>query len=113
MDRTLAQYVIRYYGHLMTDEEKFAYNHLCVQDKMSHASSKGMHAHLHSLLTTNPDVLALTECGLEEFIQRTAERLMRLNGSKVHLNYCPACGKLAKTPKARQCRFCLHDWRSA
>jgi hypothetical protein len=26
------------------------------------------------------------------------------------LNCCPKCDALAKTPKARQCRYCFHDW---
>ena len=112
MDPALAQYVIRYYGHLMTDAETRAYNHLCVQDKISHLSSSGVKSHLRPLLSTNPDVLELTECRLEEFVQRTAERIMRLHGQKVHLNCCPQCGKIAKTPKAKQCRFCFHNWHN-
>jgi uncharacterized C2H2 Zn-finger protein len=26
------------------------------------------------------------------------------------VNRCPRCGEVAKTPKAKQCRFCKHDW---
>ena len=113
MDRFLAVYVIRYYSHFMTDEEKFAYKHLGVQSKMSHASSPEFRAFWEAKLSTIPDILKLTECGLEEFELRTAERIMQLHGSKIHLNYCPACGKIAKTPKAKQCRFCFYDWHSA
>lgn len=29
---------------------------------------------------------------------------------KIVLNKCPKCGKIARTPKAKQCRFCQYDW---
>jgi len=29
---------------------------------------------------------------------------------ELKLNLCPACGKIARTPLAKQCRFCFHDW---
>lgn len=29
---------------------------------------------------------------------------------KIILNNCPTCKKLARTPKAKQCRFCGFDW---
>lgn len=29
---------------------------------------------------------------------------------KVFWNTCPNCSKLGRTPKAKQCRFCKHDW---
>ena len=25
-------------------------------------------------------------------------------------NNCPKCGKLARTPKAKQCRYCFYNW---
>jgi hypothetical protein len=26
------------------------------------------------------------------------------------INTCPQCGQLARTPLAKQCRHCGHDW---
>lgn len=42
---------------------------------------------------------------LEETI---ATRL--LHDHKDILNNCPICGRLARTPKAKQCRHCEHKW---
>jgi ribosomal protein L40E len=44
---------------------------------------------------------------------RTAQRILDKHSDEIVFNYCPRCGALAKTPKARQCRVCHHDWYSA
>lgn len=47
---------------------------------------------------------------IEDEKKRIAEMLLKEYSNEVFLNKCPGCGKLARTPKAKQCRFCLHDW---
>lgn len=42
---------------------------------------------------------------------KIAEILIRDYKDKIFINDCPNCGKLARTPKAKQCRYCRHDWR--
>lgn len=39
-----------------------------------------------------------------------AQYVLAESRDKIFFNYCPACGKLARTPLARQCR-CGHSWR--
>ena len=46
------------------------------------------------------------------FMVRTAQRILDKHSDEITFNYCPRCGGLAKTPKARQCRFCDHGWHS-
>ena len=36
--------------------------------------------------------------------------LIKKYGDKIFWNLCPKCEKLARTPKAKQCRFCKYDW---
>jgi ribosomal protein L40E len=63
------------------------------------------------LLSDDPEVLSLTREGFEPFLMRTAERIFNAHQKEIVLNCCPKCGALlAKTPKARQCRFCRYDW---
>lgn len=50
---------------------------------------------------------------IEESIAYEAELLKMLiekYADKVFWNLCPKCSKLARTPSAKQCRFCYHDW---
>jgi hypothetical protein len=51
----------------------------------------------------------LVELGKERLEIRIAERLLKDSGDTI-INNCPKCGKLTRTPKAKQCRHCKHDW---
>jgi hypothetical protein len=61
-------------------------------------------------LSNDPEVLRLAGDGFDAFVERTGERIFQENGDKVFLNCCPSCGKLARTPTAKQCRYCGCDW---
>ena len=121
MDTGKAAFVVRYYGHLMTTQERLAYWHLVrtakamhgrsdwaaqteARNKLSHGNEKVKG------LSDDPEVLNLTREGLGVFVARTAQRILDEHRAEVRFNYCCRCGALARTPKARQCRFCRHDW---
>lgn len=117
MDRDMAEYVLRYYDHLMTKQEHLAHRHLIGTLKLTGLSNPAAQAKAkcdssprRELLSDDPEILDLTREGFEPFLMRTAERIFKDHRDKIVLNYCPKCGGLAKTPKARQCRFCFHDW---
>lgn len=57
-----------------------------------------------------PEVLEMLKEGSEVFIKRMVERIWAAHQHELPLNLCPKCNKIAKTPKARQCQFCYHDW---
>ncbi|WP_316634390.1 hypothetical protein [uncultured Flavobacterium sp.] len=61
-------------------------------------------------LTTDNEVLKLLENGYPEFIKNTAIRIFNEHENQLELNLCPKCGKIARTPKAKQCRFCGNNW---
>lgn len=42
--------------------------------------------------------------------KRIAELILKDYSNEVFLNNCRKCGKLARTPFAKQCRYCGHDW---
>jgi len=62
------------------------------------------------LRTSDPEALSLMTDGLDAFLRRTRDRILRDHADQVVLNYCPKCGGLAKTPMAQQCHWCFHDW---
>jgi formylmethanofuran dehydrogenase subunit E len=118
MDRHLAGYVLAYYSGFMTEKENLAHRHLMATTKATHGRSdsaaqqevRNSHSHLRKLLSDDPEVWELTRNGAEIFVQRTAERIMAAHSYEIEINRCPRCGEVAKTPKARQCRFCFFDW---
>lgn len=118
MDRHLAGYVLTYYSRFMTEKEKLANRHLmgtakathCRPDLAAQQEARNSRSHLRKLLSDDPEVLELTRDGAERFLQRTAKRIMAAHSAEIQANRCPRCGQIARTPKARQCRFCFFDW---
>jgi hypothetical protein len=60
-------------------------------------------------LSDDPAVLRLASNGYHVFTQKAAQRILADHKDEVFLN-CPKYGALARTPKAKQCRFCKFDW---
>ncbi|HEX6180255.1 MAG TPA: hypothetical protein VFZ47_03370 [Chitinophagaceae bacterium] len=57
----------------------------------------------------NEKVNELVKLGKEKMEMAIAERLLKDHGDEL-INNCPKCGRLARTPYAKQCRHCKHDW---
>jgi hypothetical protein len=120
MDKELARYIIGYFSHLMTEKESRALRHLTTKEKLAlsnhHSNDQAKEQRIKvfkekGLLIDDVEVLALLKNGNTEFVNRTAERILNDNKDRIQINNCPHCGKLARTPYARQCRHCEHSWR--
>jgi len=61
------------------------------------------------IVSTDKEVLDLVKGG-RPFVLKVATRIWNEHRHELQLNLCPACGKIARTPKVKQCRFCFHDW---
>jgi len=61
-------------------------------------------------ITSDETVLNLLKDGYENFQLKVASRIVEQSSEKVFFNNCPKCNKLARTPYARQCRYCGHSW---
>jgi hypothetical protein len=118
MDGDVASHIVRYYAQFMTAQEKQVHQHLVGTLKSTHGRSDAVAQQeaksgpraLRKMLSDDPEVLRLATDGFQKFVERTAKRILNQHSEEIVLNYCPQCGVLARTPKARQCRFCRHDW---
>jgi hypothetical protein len=124
MDTAKVKYVFRFYGHLMTEHERMAYRHLLGTakatrgrtdaDAQAEANDSTQYLrelqHLRDMLSDDPRVLLLGRDGLPAFVLRTGQRILRDHQGQIVLNCCPRCSGVARTPTARQCRFCGYDW---
>lgn len=107
----LAHYLFHNYCSLMTTAETLAYKTLMAERKAEHASSEGMKQHLRRRFgSSEPEVIALLDCGAREFLIVTRDRILRDHSKDVFLNRCPKCHALARTPKACLCPSCGHTW---
>lgn len=65
-----------------------------------------------NLITDDQNTLSLLDGGREEFYIKTATRIFEQTPDKIFFNYCPKCNQLARTPYARQCKYCGHSWHN-
>jgi hypothetical protein len=54
----------------------------------------------------------VAERDLENTIREVSEAALQREGSNIFINRCPKCHRLARTPRAKQCQWCYHSWRT-
>jgi hypothetical protein len=105
----LVDYIYQYADHLKTEKEKLAgktilYYPDAVNEKMlTFLKSKGWYS-------DDEEVKAMIADGYESFKVRVVQRIYDQHKKELNLNLCPKCNGLARTPLAKQCRHCYHDW---
>lgn len=110
MNQEQANYIITYFGNLMTAHEKLALKHHVHTYKTSDDPKMSRILTDKGWIRTEPEILDFLKDGYDEFELNIAKRIMMENPEKVFLNNCSKCDKLARTPYARQCRHCGHNW---
>ncbi|UZR98710.1 hypothetical protein [Chondrinema litorale] len=108
----IIEYISIYCTHFYNEFEKAAMNHhiakvkfLPYKDKL-----KKMADAYERNTSTNPKVLELLKNGIQEFQRRASERIFNEHFDELNLNRCPKCNGITRTPKAKQCRYCQHNW---
>lgn len=106
----LKDYIYQYCGQFMTDDERMAtktvmyYNLNTVSESMlSMMREKGW-------MSDDPKILLMIADGREALKDRIVKRIWEEHRHELPLNLCSVCNKITRTPEARQCRFCFHDW---
>lgn len=118
MDTHKIDYILGYFGHFMTKDEALAFRHYSSTYKLKHSQNKDKTRNQtrkkmfyeRGWLSKEPNILSLLANGIDEFREKTAMRILKEHEKEIYFNNCPECGSLARTPKAKQCRFCKHDW---
>ena len=111
MDKETRGYIMNYFGNLMTDAEKLALNHIMYMSKSSDLPVMRKIMTEKGWINNDSETLDLVKNGYEEFEINVVKRIMTETPEKVFFNNCPKCGKLARTPLAKQCRYCGNSWR--
>jgi len=113
MDKETASYILNYFNFLLTQEEKTALRHSHSLIKLDGEDQNSVRRNMYKRkgwLTEDKEILALLEEGYDTFELNVAQRILSSHPDKVFLNYCPTCSRLARTPQAKQCRHCGHNW---
>jgi hypothetical protein len=94
----------------MTDDEKLALKyHMYTYKSQDNPKMRSLMVD-RGWISDREDIKEFLKDGYEEFELSIAKRIMKETREKVFLNNCPKCNKLARTPYARQCRYCGHSW---
>ena len=117
MDQAAIDYILGYFSRFMSHQEVMAWRHSTTLFKKKlwkyppeERAARMARYEERNLMSSDPAALALLEQGLDAFRRNTAERIAKKHANEIFYNRCLKCNKLARTPKAKQCRFCGHDW---
>lgn len=110
IDQEKIHYVFKYFSYLMSEIEKLTLKHYISNYKSSNNPTMKRLMIEKGWISSDPMVIALLENGYEEFQLNVARRIMNESSEKVFFNNCPKCDKLARTPHAKQCRYCGYSW---
>ncbi len=106
----LIDYFYRHADHFMTDFEKRCERLVVAREKAARIEGPSVPRDIWEAEADEAVVRAL-EGGLLAHRRQILERLIRLHDEgKLQANRCPSCERVLRTPTAKQCRWCHHDW---
>ncbi|RXK60343.1 hypothetical protein ESA94_07630 [Lacibacter luteus] len=108
----LKEYIFNYCGKYFGEYEKKAHLHLHALAKSMDGANVKMYKFFmkEENVLDNPEIKDLVSGGYDAFKEKVVTRIWNEHKNELELNLCPRCRKIARTPEARQCRFCFHDW---
>jgi hypothetical protein len=108
----MIDYIFNYCGKYFWQKEINANRHLFALDKANKGVNVVMWKYFQDkkMDSTDQEVLDMVESGFEPFKLKVATRIWNVHKHELQLNLCPRCGKTARTPQAKQCMFCFHEW---
>lgn len=111
-EQVLTKYIWDNYYQLLTDLEKLGAKAVALREKET-ASSEHMARVLRERWGVSeqaPSVVEALKDGPDAFRRQVRDRILNEESSTVIVNRCPKCNRIVRTPKARQCLWCGHDW---
>ncbi len=108
----VAHTVLRYHPHLLTEFERKAIVAFDARWRiaLAHDPEVMQHQLRQAGVFDTPGLGAVMSRGYETFCRDIAARVLLEHATDLVLNRCPRCDRIVRTPKARQCLWCFHDW---
>ncbi len=103
---------MRYHEHLLTEFERTVCRVFLLRRKARTYGKPDLEARERKYIkgSDDPRIDSVLERGYETFCREVTDRVLGDSRSLVTLNLCPECGRIVRTPRARQCMWCHHDW---
>lgn len=112
-ERALTEYVWKHYQHLMTPFElRVGLYSVPILSDMENEKGRRIYEYCETTHghVEDKDVIDAFPRDLYSFRQSTQQRLMRECSDGIHVNRCPKCSRIVRSPSARQCPWCKHRW---
>jgi ribosomal protein L40E len=108
----LLNYIFSYCGRYFWETEKIADRHFLAMLKSKQGVNETMYKFFmkEQNVYANKEIMDLISEGFDKYKIKVVTRIWSEHKHELELNLCPKCGKIARTPWAKQCRFCFHDW---
>jgi len=111
-DAAVTEFICRYLEHLLTAAEARAGLFIKPMDRDTALQVKGIdYANWLDQKYGITDMAALSHelrHGKAALFRRVRERVLQHDATAIAR--CPACKRVLRTPRARQCLWCKHDW---
>jgi hypothetical protein len=106
----LTDYVCAHCAPQMNDFERAGLKVVFAREKAANSESVRVREMILErwIDQADPEVEAALANGPDEFRRAVRDRVLRDHPEVV--NRCPKCRRVVRTPRAKQCRWCFHDW---
>lgn len=109
----LTRYIWNNFEPLMTDFERRVGRAILARQKAVAARGESTKRMLSTRwgLVGDAEVDSALAAGPEPFRRSVGKRILLECGEAI-VNRCPRCSRVVRTPRARQCLWCGHDWHA-
>jgi hypothetical protein len=114
VEHEIVNYLFNNYTYLMNIHEGGAWKNFMLDYKLQtyQPTSKEYIKRINAMKISTPEIKQLMEKGLQEFKQQWVKKVLEKEAEKIIFNRCKECGGLARTPYAKQCRYCGSQWHN-
>jgi hypothetical protein len=104
------EYLTHNFSVFMTDLERRAYILAIQREKAKHCRTSSDRL-ARWTVAAGVDAESMTHLGFKPLEATIRQRIIRdFRAGRLVINRCPECSRIVKTPLARQCLWCGHDW---
>jgi hypothetical protein len=113
-DEAFDAYVSTHLRTFMTDYERRACDLAVLRQKAEYSEHDRLKNRFSDQLSKEPyEVIELSMTGYTALIERIRRRLLdSISTGELTVNRCPSCKRILRTPFAKQCLWCGHDWHN-
>jgi hypothetical protein len=111
-DLALFWYICEVHSQMMSNFEHRANNAIVVREKASASSCPSFAQMLNETYGCpgDPEIATALAAGPDAFRRGVVRRILNERPQELIINRCPQCKRVVRTPQARQCFWCNHDW---